>query len=305
MKNIATILTLLTLLSVAATSCRKELDIDIKNSERHIVLNGIITPDSLIEVEVSKSKSVLDTSRIEILSDATVSLYKDGSFLEKLSFSDSGYFVSTSTPQINSEYKINVDYKDLTSVYSNVRLSEAPIIDSLSGFLKYRTYEYDEISDTTYEAHFNLKFKDPKNTADYYFLSVSLLSPLEELGEEDDYYRVSYIETRDPALNKENNYFSLSGMSGKVFSDETFNGNAYPLVFWMWHDPNAESAKYVVRLLKVSEDTYNYILSYNLHRISEFNPFSQPVQVLSNVKNGMGLLGGYTITTDTIVLNIQ
>ncbi|MCD6555944.1 MAG: DUF4249 family protein, partial [Bacteroidales bacterium] len=124
-----------------------------------------------------------------------------------------------------------------------------------------------------------------------------------------------YFDTTDPVLNKNNNEFIIDGINGRVFSDELFNGNAYTLKF-IADFYNYKSDEYVkeindeqypviivLKLLKVTEAVYNYIFSFNLNEQTRFDPFAQPVQVYSNVENGLGLFSGYTMTTDTIVLN--
>ncbi len=319
MKNIVIIAFALLIFSFA--SCRKKLDIDIPETEKHIVLNGIINPDSIISVRVTKSKSVLDNNEIQNLSDADVKLFKDDEFVEELQFSDIGYFYSSIKPEINTNYKITADYSGLKSVSAEINLEESPLINKTDTLIQMKIYDYgDGLSDTTYEIHFDLQYKDNGGTDDYYFLSIFQLIPVFDFTDTGmvftGYEEYSgYFDTTDPVLNKENSEFYLDGMNGRVFSDELFNGNSYTLSFTTFYQnyggyydkKNIKTEEYpgmfVIKLLKVSEAIYNYIFSYNLNQNSTEDPFAQPVQVYSNVKNGLGIFSGYTMTSDTIVMN--
>ncbi len=300
-------------------SCRKKLDIDIPDTEKHIVLNGIINPDSIIKVRVTQSKSVLDDSKIQNLENADVKLFKNDEFAENLQYSDSGFFYSVLKPEINSNYKITVDYENLKSVNAGISLYTPPVIKKVDTILQTEIYDYgDGYADTTYMIHFELQFDDPATSSDYYFLSVSQLAPFFDYTDTSivfagyEEYSV-YFDTNDPVLSKDNNEFYLDRMNGKVFSDELFNGNSYTLsftanyqnyrdIYYKNNDASQYPSMIVLKLLKVTEAIYNYIFSYNLNQQTEFDPFAQPVQVYSNVENGLGLVSGYTMTTDTIVL---
>lgn len=316
MKNTVIILIVLFLFFA---SCRKKLDVDLPDTEKHIVLNGIINPDSIISIRVTKSQSILDNKKIENLSSATVKLYKNGVFAENLSYSDGGYFYSALKPEINSDYKITADYSGLKSVEAEVKLYNIPVVVSVDTTIRTIINEYgDDFIDTTYEIHYDMTFKDVAETSDYYFISVTQLYPSFEYTDTgyvfSGYIQYSdYLVSTDPVLNKENNEFFLDGMNGRVFNDELFNGNSYTLSFTTYYQSNPgfyiNSSKnsypvyFIIHFLKVSKAIYNYIFSFNLNQNSIDDPFAQPVQVYSNVKNGLGLFSGYSMTTDTIIFD--
>lgn len=299
-------------------SCRKKLDIDIPDTKKHIVLNGIINPDSIIRVRVTKSKGVLDNNNIENLSSAIVKIYKNNVYEEDLEYSDSGYFYSSVKPEINSDYKITADYAELQSVEAETRLTEPIEIQSIDTVIQIKITDWGGYIDTSYEIHTELKFEDNVSSSDFYALSVSTLIPNYDYSDTSvvflgyDAYENDY-DTSNPVLNKRNNEFFLDGMSGRVFNDELFNGNTYKLPFTIYYqnnnviDKNISASSYpskiVIRLMKVTEEIYNYVFSYNLNQQTNEDPFAQPVQVYSNVKNGLGIFSGYTMSTDTIVID--
>ena len=51
-----------------------------------------------------------------------------------------------------------------------------------------------------------------------------------------------------------------------------------------------------IRLVNTSEAYFNYLKSFNMYQRASGNPFATPVQVYSNVENGMGIFAGGTLT---------
>lgn len=297
------------------SSCEKKLDIDIPDGQKHIVLNGIINPDCLIQVSVSKSQNILDNDDIQYLTDADVKLYKNDEFIENLIHSDSGLFKSTVFPEIGANYRINVDYDNLTSVYAHNTLKNPVDIFSVDTVIEVHTQNgggedpYQE-----YEIHYKIKIDDNGNTNDYYFLALSRISPYYEyIGEE--YIFMGYVEypeyydTNDPVLRGSNNEFTLDGMQGKVFSDELFNGTQHTIdistniYYEVFKDKSEQEYLVNIKLLTVTEEIYRYITSYNLNQQSKYDPFAQPVQIYTNIENGLGLFSGYTMYVDSLVMD--
>ena len=84
---------ILIIISLIFSSCEKILDINLPDSKQRIVVNGIIDEINPISVQVSKTKSVLDTARIQQLATAKVKLYEDNVFISDMVFNaDSNYF---------------------------------------------------------------------------------------------------------------------------------------------------------------------------------------------------------------------
>jgi hypothetical protein len=300
------------------TACEKKLDIDLPDSEHHIVLNGISSPDSIIRVIVTKSQNALDNDQIVELNDAIVQLYRNGEYVEDMQHIGSGLFESSILAQQDESYMIMAEYNELESVTVKYSLQEPIPIARIDTAFEVETYDYgDGYSYSDFILHYSVSIDDHINTNDYYFLSVSRLMPLYSFpfGEpvfEGYYEEVDYIDSNNPVLSDYNNEFVLDGMWGKVFSDEIFNGTLYELDFetYLYYDYGGdivleldEPAYLVVKLLTVNEDIFRYIYSFNLNQESEFDPFAQPVQIFSNVENGLGLMSGYTMHTDTIELN--
>ncbi len=303
-------------LILAFSACEKKLDIDIPEGEKHIVVNGLITPDSLLTVSVSKSQNILEDDDISFLTDAVVKLFGNDIFVENLLHVNSGVYISTLIPEIGVNYKINVDYNNLKSVVADMILKNPVEIVSVDTTVEVHTNDYGG-GDTykEYEIHYKIKIEDDGNTNDYYFLALSLIQPLYEYDEYGLLTFVGYEETNeyfntnDPVF-RDNNEFTLDGMFGSVFTDELFNGTQYTVNISTGYSfgnytGKLDGEEYLikVKLLTVTEDIYRYITSYNLNQKTKYDPFAQPVQIYSNIENGLGLFSGYTMDVDSLVLN--
>ncbi len=295
------------------SSCEKKLDIDLPESEKKIVVNGIVNPDSLMTVRVSKSLNVLDNGEVQYLSDASVKLYKDDVFVESLNNMDSGYFKTTVVPEINSNYNLTVDYAGLNSVNASINLQEPVQIISIDTITEVQINNYgDGFIETSFITHFNIKISDDASKANYYFLSLSALIPIYDIVGEDliivGYEEGNmYFESDDPVFRNSDS-FTLDNMYGFVFSDEMFNGIEYTLDIDHYLNKlddqglNEYGTMYYVKLLTVTKDVYNYVTSYNLNQYTQYDPFAQPVQILTNVENGLGLFSGYTMDVDSVFI---
>ncbi len=297
------------------TACEKKLDIDIPEGQKHLVVNGIINPDSLIQIRLSKSQNVLDNNDIEFLSTADVKLFKDDEFVENLIHTDTGMYLSSVFPDLNSEYKLTVDYSGLNPVSAVNTLTPPVNILSVDTTISIRIEDYGEgYIDTVYEVHFQIKIRDNGNNTDYYFLGLSSLQPVyEEYNDEliltgyEEYNE--WFDSNDHVFRGRKNDFSLDGIQGKVFTDELFNGNEYTvnvrtqLYNYNNFDLGKSSLTYFIKLLTVTEDIYRYITSYNLNQQTQFDPFSQPVQIYTNIENGLGLFSGYTMDVDSLIVD--
>ena len=83
------------------SACEKKLDIDIPEGQKHIVVNGILNDENLIQVNISKSQNILDNENIQFLTDAEPRLYMNDEFVENLINTDSGLYTSSVFPELN------------------------------------------------------------------------------------------------------------------------------------------------------------------------------------------------------------
>ena len=55
-----------------------------------------------------------------------------------------------------------------------------------------------------------------------------------------------------------------------------------------------------VKVSRITEDYFRYVKSYHTYYNASGNPFAEPVNVFSNIKNGFGNFSAYSSVTDTL-----
>lgn len=194
------------------------------------------------------------------------------------------------------------------------------------------TYNWDTIGEyTSKNIRFSMKFKDNGDEKNYYRMVVKKRTYPKKENQGGLIYDGEYIEnyltyfddivfqTSDQSYMSDfedifgggsiyNSYYNL-------FSDELINGKEYELKFGDYitldyisykddNNPkrdNPERTVYYIFLQEVSPEYYQYVRSVASARNVDGNPFVEPVQVRSNITNGIGLFGSYTSSKAWIV----
>ena len=88
---------------------------------------------------------------------------------------------------------------------------------------------------------------------------------------------------------------------GLLFNDNLFNGNIYEFVL-SGEDFYSGTTSICVNLKSISEDYFKYLTTCKKHMDANWDPFMEKISVYSNVEGGVGIFGGFSLTTDTIVV---
>jgi len=128
-----------------------------------------------------------------------------------------------------------------------------------------------------------------------------------------DEWEQDSIEIREPLqiscddINVETvNRFNFGGFENTylylMLKDQNFDGENYALTFTVINYAELKDMDLFgeIRLVNTSEEYFNYLKSFNMYQRTINNPFATPVQVYSNVNNGMGIFAGGTLTSWTV-----
>lgn len=288
-------------------SCRKEINIDIPDNERKIVLNTIVMNDSVFSANVFRSNHINDDIYNALyLNNATVNVLENGNLLEILALDTAGYYKGTTTiAQEGHEYEINVSVPNLESVKAKAKLlPKIPIIsiDSTGEYVESGTdgKEYGVL--TIYQ----VSFQDPPNEKNYYRLKVNLPIITDTIIYDSDtiiYTHTAYTgyKSEDPSIEV---WDWIDGYF--YFSDLLFDGDEYKFdilieVYFSeelhFEDGRVEFNNIVVEdisisLEHISNDLFNYMKSVDMqYETQGMEMFFQAVPVFINVENGFGILG--------------
>ncbi len=187
MKTNKIILLLFTLLT--AFSCTKDIDIsaDVKP---FLVLDGHLTPDSLVKVRLSKSHFAYkyqDSKKLAI-NNAVVKLYVNDKFIQKMqSIDDEGSYIANYKPKADENIKITAERQGFETIEATTTIPKAPIFQIKDTTERYYEGEktwregFGKINKDTLSREFNKTIKSHFLLTDlpnenYYFYKVFTLS---------------------------------------------------------------------------------------------------------------------------------
>lgn len=295
---------------VLILACTKEVAVDIPQQEILPVVNGIFKPDSLITIELGKTRGILDNVRSGI-DDAQIILLENGAQIDTLKFTD-GVYESKTTPNTNQTYALEINIPNFETVYAKDKIPTPPSFESI-------VFENNTAVDEEGEPLSNLQLiiRDDGSTEDYYELLLKTYSATLELetGSTLFSFNPAFARKNDIVLENEN-ILELFDFVNPVFSDELFNGTNYVMNVKYYNgvidvfDANDQlittitNLDLVIELRHVSKDYYTYKKRLLQHLESQFNDIwdgvGEPAPMFTNIQNGLGIFAGYNTARDTL-----
>ena len=305
MKKILTyIYTSLTLLGLSA--CEEDLNINgdhqpslsvsfYKNSscpERfYLPVNknyiGVVLSQTLDLADTVLSHSKVENARIEIYADDELillvepqdekNIYLDFDPVEGKTYRVYGY--ADNYPVLSGEctipYTVPINYINCNYEYELLE-EDHPVCNTCNNKL---------------EGIIN--FTDPQECSNFYFLQTFFYLPNGE-------YRETLVDFIDPIIK-----------DGCVFSDEFINGKNHSIKFktrsmsCAYDNFPIEDCIFIIELWSISESYYHSIKSSFLLKETNNDLYAEPVQLYSNVNNGLGVISASSVARDTIWLKDQ
>lgn len=314
MKSVKIYLSLIISLVLFA-SCEKDVEFKGEMTKSVLVVNSFVSPDSVVSANVSESKFFLEEeSTITGIENATVSVYVNGTFKEKMIHLDKGNYTGTYIPTIGEIIKLVVTVPTKTEVSCEDKVLTRPeivsvdttVTSSTGGYLldyhtkinSNDTQVYDTIGKSrNYDCEFKIKMKDKGSEKNYYRLAVVRKSTFEG---ESGYEFAHITDNIDPqAYSSDPLQTEDDSNPFCVFSDDIINGKEYTLKFKLsqnvitfYNRPKETKQELIIALQQISKDYYLYLRTRAA--ANEDDVFSEPVQIHCNVKNGLGVFGSYS-----------
>lgn len=276
--------------SLITASCTKVEDVvDFPVKEKSLVLNCYFSPDSAWNFYVSKSLSVVDNAELSYVTDAKIYLKEDGVLKDSIISANAGdYYVYYGlNPQIGKTYEVEVTHPDYTTISaSDILTSPVPLQIVKSKIIDSNLY-YDSWLDKyvgNINANLTFSVEDPADEGNYYRFHIYYIDSFDGRIIRNTVY--SY-ETNNPAVDKK--YYN-----GILFNDYLFNGTKYEISFKISDYSYYTGKEYYFVLESMSRACYLYEKSHQLFLDMSNNPFSEPIQVFNNIKNGYGIFAGFS-----------
>jgi hypothetical protein len=315
---------LLLLLLIHFTACQND-KLYIPDTGRKIVINGLITTDSLLNLRISKSAyyNALNSLELLDLDSAGVYFYQDNSCIDSLHlvshkpymgnlYYPSNYRSKSIFPVTGKEYKVIVKapgYPDATSttvVPDLVQINKLDTSMLLVGPDPYHPY----LKNVLFLC--NINFSDPGDETNYYMVEVGRNYHLNQIPPPIRFY------TQDPIVeeilgNESNEPYAIA------FTDKVINGQNYNLKISIYKDDfrtpsiddevgingisDSSDHRNVIyfNLYSITEDYYRYIQTFNLYKKNYGNPLTEPVMIYSNITGGYGIFASAAVSTDSLV----
>ncbi|NSW45421.1 MAG: DUF4249 domain-containing protein [Bacteroidales bacterium] len=272
------IITLLTILPFFM-ACKKYLDMDIIDKGRKPVVNALFIVDSVPSATVFQSTHILDPAESNNITNAKfIAIYNHQVF-------DTLYFSNTLNQYISYNHIIQSNEKIKIQVETNVGTVESEITTPTKiQFNSADTFPYYGNSSTRQGTEIKLSFNDPSATKDYYIIYTLM----------GNYINATGYNGNDPSIEELNNHLFIE--------DLTFNGKQknISLIFYNNFDEYMSNTL-CIYLMHVDEHYYKYAYSAYKQQNTGISPFSEPVMVYNNIKNGYGIFGTAAIS----VININ
>ena len=286
MKKLVNIILPLIILTIIS-SCEQETNVVFPPYEPKIVVNGLISDQEPSLVVLSQSTASQDTGFIPFITRASVQvLSSNGSLYDNLTYDAfQGGFVGSKAALQNAEYQIRVNYED-QEVRGTTRLTPGVPIN---------TFKYQDsvgLDSSGFPlGELTLEFTDVVGQDNYYRINMYYYDDIRQSFQVFDLNEDAFLNARAEETEK-----------GFVFDDLSFNGRSQTIsvpVPFGFTSPTAPY-KFLVRLESLNNDLAQYEKSRELYFNSIGGLFSEPIDLYSNIRGGLGIFGGSSLSTDTL-----
>lgn len=277
------------LVTTGLCSCEKIIDISIPDKERKLVVNGLISSDQPVKVNLTRSLSVLEGDSLAFITGGQVSLFQGTGLIGKFREDSTGFYsLPDFRPQVGQTYRLTASGNGLNPVEASAYLP--PLVPIISVDTATITTEWGQ-----QELHLSVKFTDPAGVRNFYGFGVDVTS------KEYDYNTMTYTGKKQtyPGYISSNTDRFLQDESirfeGKLFfEDMLFDGFTKTVEFDLWDYSffASDTVWMDLKMEQIDPSYYLYVVSNSLYQQANENPFSERVQVYTNVKGGYGIFSG-------------
>jgi hypothetical protein len=262
------------------SGCEKTVSIDVGQIKPRLVVNSILDKDSIIRVQLSKSKSMMDSLQsIDRVNDATVKIFEDNILKQTLTKGINGLYNSTFKPKLTSDYRIEIDNTVFGHVEANAMIPLTP-----NQITAIQTTELTPGSAPQY-IKFKIGLKDDGIASEYYYLRAFLIKKNYAPGANSKYVIACRLGSDDNIVVVDD-----QTLMGVVFNNASFVKSNYELIVYT-NTRITTDYNLWFELSGITSDYYKYLVSIIMQNNAGNNPFAEPISIKSNIINGTGIFG--------------
>jgi len=246
------------LIITASFSCNKVVDVKVPAYESQITVEMYLQDGAILSCLLSESLPYTDTAINRSLDSALV-VFSDGQRSDTLANAsrmdmETGRWYNyvhhrRMAADAGKTYTLTITDKNNRKVTATTRFSKEQV-------------KIDSLS-----------IRRSENNPDSFSLGVVFTDPVAT----ENYYRALVIKDLNDYKTEHTDL---------VFNDVAFNGKPYS---FFSEQPYAKNDTVTVRIYSLTKDHFEYLQSTNNARISNFNPFTQPSRIASNITGGLGI----------------
>lgn len=301
---------LIVLVILICSSCEKEYKFNEKLPNSKLVIYSFIEPDSIIEVYVSQTRGIGQSDEMGIAHQVTGELYVNDRLRTNLSLISDDRYTTGVKANKGDRIRLVVRAIHVKEVCAETTIPTAiPIlsVDTQKLFSGnhsqlYIRIEEQEQRDKYYRFLFQERFKTitHNHTLDSTLYSEEII--YDQFNKDNEPLLTNQNNNIFPGDNNDANIFN-------IFTNRLFQGKSYTLNIGKTFYPSYEYPvcfikekeeattkvlkDYLIQMCLLNKDSYLYLRSVAIARKSSAI-FTDPVKVYSNVKNGTGIVGGFT-----------
>ena len=268
-------------------SCQTVVVIDQKEFTKRLILTSTLNPDTTISVFVTRNVGPLATGMPDSITNATVELYQDGTLIDIIPYASNGNYDSNVIPMVGKEYRVTVSAPNFeNNIEATTSIPAAPLIDTFTADIV--PGEWGQ-----YALEGSITINDPAGE-NYYMIQA--MEDYTDTFSSEPYKSIVYLNTDDPLVSSISYYGSAL-----MLTDFSFDQTQYKLQFKADYINGTGTGYHLsYKIFSLSKDTYLYLVSLGNYYNNKDNPFSEPVQVYSNVSSEMGILGAVNLVVKSV-----
>lgn len=289
---------------ILLSSCHSLVEDQFDSFSKKPVMNGLLQADSTFKIQISLTSNLTDSTPVYV-PNAQVIIENNVDAPDTLKYSEKGWYVSPVLVKAGLSYSCRVNIPGFPQMSAQTSVPEPGGIDSVVFVdLAGRGEEAEKIS--------SVEFRIPNNRNKKQFWEVRL----ESEGMKSD-YNFETGEWRE-YYGSENEYiYMLAGQDSvllseanplTVFSNRKMKMNFYKVKFYFNENYTSfysNETPYLI-LRSVDESYYKYVKQYYIYvTAGEINigQSAQKYPLFSNVKNGLGMFTGMSVTKQKFITN--
>lgn len=311
---------------LALASCEDVIEFDEDESNSLLVTHVMATPDSILYAQVTKSVFFLDITEDPLkdkngnylgVKDAEVKLYVNGLFKENMALisADSGIYKAGYLPQEKDEIRIVVSSPSIKeSAEGSTILPQkvAITVDTTVSYKEEMQFSYYN-GQSSYDTirwkltHFTIHFTDNVNEENFY--GVAVLEDDVQIDWTTMEMGTDSIDNPLEVFTEDKIIFDGNKQDAKIliFEDDKINGQAYSMSVYVKEitfsatdslllnlDPTPKKKR--LKFYSFNKDAFLFLSSAKKNTASSgMSFFSEPNQVYTNIKHGIGIIGGFSV----------